>query len=313
MKIVYFGTPRFAADVLQYLLDNGIPIAAAVTKPDKPQGRSGMPVPTPVKLIAKTHGIPLLQPETISTPQYAPLLEAFEADLFVIVAYGEIIKQHLLDMPRIGCINVHASLLPHYRGAAPIQRAIINGEKKTGITIMHMAKKMDAGDIISMETVSIGPNTTYGELEQELCIVGSKLLLNTIVNAEHGKLSRTPQDHNQATFAPKIEIEDCQIHWDHSAESIHNLVRGVHPHPGAWCPVIVKGQKKRLRVISTSVANMEPLAIPPGQILSSSKNELHISCGHGSIYLHQIQLEGKRAMSADEFMRGHPSGSFQFE
>jgi len=312
MRIVYFGTPHFAADVLQYLLDHGVNVVAVVTKPDKPQGRSGTPVPTPVKLVAERKGIPVLQPDIVSSPEHTPILAAFHADLFVVVAYGEIIKQHLLDMPKIACINVHASLLPYYRGAAPIQRSIINGEKETGITIMHMAKKMDAGDIIAMETVPIGDNTTYGELEAELCAVGSRLLLHTLHEAEKGPLPRIPQDHSQATLAPKIEIEDCQIHWNQPADTIHNLVRGVNPHPTAWCPVIVKGQNKRLRVIATTVASREPSNTPPGQIIASSKHGLQISCEPGILHLLQVQLEGKKSMSADEFMRGHPSGSLLF-
>jgi methionyl-tRNA formyltransferase len=312
MKIVYFGTPRFAADVLQYLLDNGLNVVAVVTKPDKPQGRSGTPVPTPVKVVAEMGGIPVLQPEIVSAPDQTPILEAFQADLFVVVAYGEIIKQHLLDMPKIACINVHASLLPYYRGAAPIQRSILNGEKETGITIMHMARKMDAGDVIAMEAVPIGANTTYGELESELCQVGSKLLLKTLLDAEKDLIPRVPQDHSQATFAPKIEIEDCQIHWDQPADTLHNLVRGVNPHPTAWCPVIVKGQHKRLKITTTTVTSTEGSDIPPGQIIASSRHGLQVSCGRGILNLLQVQLEGKKSMSADEFMRGHPSGSLQF-
>lgn len=312
MKVVYFGTPRFAADVLQYLLDHKVNVVAAITKPDKPQGRSGMPIPTPVKMVAESYGIPVLQPEMVSAPELIPTLAAFQADIFAVVAYGEIIKQHLLDMPKIACINVHASLLPRYRGAAPIQRSIINGEKETGITLMHMAKKMDAGDIIAMETVPIGINTTYGELEAELCSVGSRLLLKTLHDAESGPLPRLPQDHSLATFAPKIEIEDCQIRWDQPADTIHNLVRGVHPHPGAWCPVTVKGQHKRLRVIATTVASLDPANKPPGEIIASSKQGLLVSCGRGMINLTQVQLEGKKSMSADEFMRGLPAGSLSF-
>lgn len=310
MKAIYFGTPDFAAEILSYLLKNDIKIVAVVTKPDKPQGRSGAPVPTPVKCVAQNHALPLFQPETVSAIEYAPLLEAFQADLFIVVAYGEIIKQHLLDMPKIACINVHASLLPRYRGAAPIQRCIINGEKKTGITIMHMAKKMDAGDIISMEKVAIGPDMTYGELEKELCHIGSNLLLKVIQNIDSGSVTRTVQDHSLATFAPKIELEDCQIDWKQPVETIHNLVRGVNPHPIAWCQVRVKDQNRRLKVITAQVASHESQGFP-GQIIPS-KHELLISCGQGTLKLIQIQLEGKKAMPAGEFMRGFPGDSLQF-
>lgn len=311
MKIVYFGTPQFAGDVLSYLLKNGIEVVAVVTKPDRPQGRSATLIPTPVKSVAESIPLPVFQPEIVSAADYAPILEAFKADLFVVVAYGEIIKQHLLDMPKVACINLHASLLPTYRGAAPIQRCIINGERETGITIMHMAKKMDAGDIINMQTVPIGPDMTYGELEKELCQVGSELLLQTIQQFERKETTRIEQDHSLATFAPKIELEDCQINWNKPVNVIHNLVRGVNPHPGAWCFVNVKGQNKRLRIISTKVISQET-SHPTGQIVLSDKHGLQISCGKGILNLLQVQLEGKKAMSANEMMRGFPSGSLEF-
>lgn len=313
MKVVYFGTPHFAAEVLSYLLKNGIEVVAVVTKPDRAQGRSATLIPTPVKCIAESHQppIPVFQPEIVSAPEYTTLLESFQADLFVVVAYGEIIKQHLLDMPKIACINLHASLLPSYRGAAPIQRCIMNGEKETGITIMHMTKKMDAGDIISIEKVAIGPDMTYGELEEELCQVGSKLLLKTIHDFEKGAVSRTVQDHSLATFAPKIELEDCEVRWEQPVQAIHDLIRGVNPHPGAWCHVAVKGQNKRFRILTASIASLDTKGTP-GQIIASSKKSLEVACGQGVLNLLQIQLEGKKAMAAEEFMRGLPVGSLQF-
>lgn len=313
MKVVYFGTPSFAADVLSYLLKHSVDIVAVVTKPDRPQGRSAMLIPTPVKCVAESHPlkIPVFQPETVSALEYIPILEHFEADLFVVVAYGEIMKQHLLDLPKIACINLHASLLPNYRGAAPIQRCIINGEKETGLTIMHMAKKMDAGDMIAAERVKIGPDMTYGELEKELCSVGSTLLLKTICDLESGIAKRTAQDHSLATFAPKIEIGDCQLDWNRPADQLHNLVRGVNPHPGAWCEVLFKGQNKRLRILTTRIVSKD-FKEHPGQLVSSTKNELHISCGLGVIELLSIQLEGKKVMSTEEFMRGLARGALCF-
>jgi methionyl-tRNA formyltransferase len=308
MKVIFFGTPRFAADVLSYLLKHGIDIVAVVTKPDRPQGRSTTPVPTPVKCIAENcqPPIPVFQPETVSAMEYVPVLEAFQADLFVVVAYGEIIKQHLLDMPKVACINLHASLLPTYRGAAPIQRCIMNGETETGVTIMHMAKKMDAGDIIAMQKTKIGPDMTYGDLEAELCRIGSELLLQTIQNFESGKNTRTPQDHSLATFASKIEIEDCQIDWTHTAQQIHNQVRAVTPHPGAWCEVMLKDQKKRMRIIQTKMVSQDATDVP------APKGKLYINCGKGTIELVQIQLEGKKVMTAEEFLRGMPADALQF-
>lgn len=313
MKVVYFGTPLFAAKVLTYLLEHGVNVVGVVTKPDRPKGRSSTPVPTPVKSVALSQvpPLPLLQPEIISDAVNTPLLEKFDADLFVVVAFGEIIKQHLLDMPKIACINLHASLLPKYRGAAPIQRSIIDGEKETGLTVMHMTKKMDAGDIISTKVVPIGPNMTYGELEEDLCTAGSNLLLQAIHSFENGTAQRTPQDHSLATMAPKIELEDCQINWSLPANTIHNLVRGVTPHPGAWCRVVVKGEPKRLRVITTRVAEDVPGGTP-GKIMSSTADGLLVSCGTGALYIEHLQLEGKKAMFAQEFFRGMPLELFVF-
>ncbi|MBA3815060.1 MAG: methionyl-tRNA formyltransferase [Parachlamydiaceae bacterium] len=313
MKIIFFGTPQFAANVLSYLLQHKLNVVAVVTKPDRPLGRSGTPVATPVKVIAELNHppLPVFQPELVSLPSFAETLEQFQADLFVVVAYGEILKQHLLDLPKVACINIHASLLPKYRGAAPIQRCLIEGETESGVTIMHMVKKMDAGDMIKKGVVPIGPNTTYGELEQQLCRVGSDLILESIRDFEAGTAQRTPQDHTTATLAPKLELEDCEIDWKLPAQQIHNLVRGVNPHPGAWCFVEVKGQKKRLKVIATRVAETDTYDDKPGQI-QSPKNALIVKCGIGSLAIIELQLEGKKAMPAEELMRGIAQGSLIF-
>lgn len=310
MKVIFFGTPPFAAHVLEYLLQHGVEIAAVITKPDRPQGRSAALVPTAVKqtALAWNPALPVYQPEIVSSPDFQPILEGYQADLFVVVAYGEIIKQHLLDMPKTACINLHASLLPKYRGAAPIQRCIIEGEKETGVTIIHMAKKMDAGDMIATAHVPIGPDTTYGELEEALCNAGQELLLKTIRNLTHGICPRIPQDPSQVTFAPKIELQDCQIDWKQPSQAIHNLVRGVNPHPGAWCMVDVREQPKRLHVIKTQICSESPQG-SPGQILHSSKDGLIVSCGQGSLKLLEVKLEGKKAMSGQEFARGFPEGT----
>lgn len=316
MKIVFFGTPQFAANVLSNLLQQKFNVAAVITKPDRPVGRSGTPVPTPVKVVAESHTppLPVFQPELVSSSDFAATLEQFQADLFVVVAYGEILKQHLLDLPKIACLNIHASLLPKYRGAAPIQQCLINGEVESGITIMHMVRKMDAGDMIKKGIVTIGLNTTYGELEQQLCRIGSELIIESIREFEAGTSQRTPQDHSLATLAPKIELEDCEIDWKLPAQQIHNLVRGVNPQPGAWCLVEIKGHKKRLKVITTRILDIasESQASLPGDILPSSKGSLIIKCGVGALSILELQLEGKKAMLAEELMRGMPQGSLKF-
>jgi len=312
MKVLFFGTPLFAANVLEYLLAHGIDVIAVITKPDRPQGRSAALIPTPVKVIAQKHNLSYYQPEIVSDPEFAAILEQYQADLFAVVAYGEIIKQHVLDMPKVACINLHASLLPKYRGAAPIQHSIINGEKESGNTVIHLVKKMDAGEMIAVSKVAIGPNTTYGELEQMLCDDGSALLLKTIRDFEHEPPQSTPQNEKLVTYAPKIELEDCEIDWNQPAKTIHNLVRGINPHPGAWCMVTVKDQPKRLRIIKTRLGPVSAVSNnEPGNIMSVSKEGILIGCGVDSLYIVQLQLEGKKAMPAEEFMRGLPPGALK--
>ena len=305
MKTIFFGTPDFAAQVLHHLLMNRVEICAVVTKPDRPKGRSLTPVPTPVKLVASAcqPPLPIYQPEKASLPEFAETLASHQADLFVVVAYGEILKPHLLALPKKGCINLHASLLPKFRGAAPIQRSIIQGEKESGVTIMRMAEKMDAGDILKVVKVPIGADMTSGELEQALCEAGSEALLEVIRRFEAGIVEGSRQDHTQTTLAPKIELDECQIDWKKPAQTIHNLVRGVNPHPGAWVWVEVKGKRLRLKINRTkchSEKNGEP-----GKIVAYGK-ELIVTCGQGALELLELQLEGKRAMSAQELMRGMP-------
>lgn len=313
MRVVFFGTPEFSADVLNYLLLHQVQVVAVISKPDRPKGRSGVPMATPVKLVAQQAGLPLYQPELVSDPSLADTLKAYEADLFVVVAYGEIIKQHLLDMPHKACLNLHTSLLPKYRGAAPIQRAIIYGEKESGVTIMHMVKKMDAGDIIYQVKVPIASEMTFGELEEKLCKEGKKALLQVIHQfANTGNLPQTPQDITQVTLAPKIELEDCQISWSLPAQQIHDLVRGVNPYPGAWCWVRVKAEVKRLKISRTRVLD---LAGSPGAILNkqTTKGNLIVATGDKALELLEVQLEGKKKMSSEELMRGLSRDEFFFE
>ncbi|MBA2369740.1 MAG: methionyl-tRNA formyltransferase [Candidatus Protochlamydia sp.] len=314
MKVIFFGTPTFAAHVLTFLLQNQVNIVAVISKPDRPKGRSSTPVPTPVKLAASfyDHAIPVHQPEFVSSVDFAGILQSYGADLFVIVAYGEIIKQNLLDMPGLGCINLHASLLPKYRGAAPIQHSIIQGEKESGVTIMHMVKKMDAGDMIKKASVPIGPDMTYAELEAELCEIGKKLLFEVIMDFEKETLPRTPQDHALATLAPKIELENCEIDWSRPAVQIHDLVRGVNPHPGAWCYVKIRGEQKRLKINRTRIVPVQHAS--PGTVLNllQTKENIIVATGHQALELIEVQLEGKKIMSSSDLTRGIPRVLFIF-
>lgn len=314
MRVVFFGTPTFAAHVLEYLLLQKVNIVGVISKPDRPKGRSLTLIPTPVKTSVITHNpaIPLLQPEIVSSPEFADTLRNFNADVFIVVAYGEILKQHLLEMPHKACINLHASLLPEYRGAAPIQRCIIEGKKESGITIMHMVRKMDAGDMIKKVVVPIGPETTFGDLEKLLCEVGKIALLEVIHDLEKNILPRIPQDQTMATFAPKIELEDCQIDWNRPAQALHNLIRGVNPYPGAWCYVEIKQEKKRLKINRSKITSC--LKTPPATLLNphSTKGNLLISTQDHALELLEVQLEGKKNMTSEELTRGIPREYFKF-
>lgn len=307
MRVVYFGTPQFAAKVLDFLCEQHVHIVAVISKPDKAHGRSHKAQPVPVKLIAEKWALPIFQPEKVSAEGFAPTLQALEADLFVVVAYGEILKQHVLNMPAKACINLHASLLPKYRGAAPIQHAILQGETATGVTIMHMVRKMDAGEILSQVTTPITPEMTYGELEQKLCQIGAPALLNVLQKFTHAVPPCTPQDEALVTMAPKIELEDCQINWSLPAVQIHNLIRGVNPEPGAWCQIQIGDQKKRLKVF---LSKIHPESFPPAELHSK---QFLIGTGKGSLELMEVQLEGKKRMPAADFFRGLPKDSFKLD
>lgn len=313
MKVVFFGTPLFAATLLEALLEKGVSVVAVITKPDKAQGRSHKLQQSAVKelVLEKAPHIPIFQPEKVSASEFSPTLAAFEADLFIVVAYGEILKQHLLDMPKFGCINVHGSLLPCYRGAAPIQWAIINGEKESGIAVTQMVRKMDAGVIFREAKVAIGPDTTYGEYERQLCFAAIAPLLQVVEEYAQGIIpSCIEQDPDKVTFASKIELEDCQLEWHKTADELHNLIRGVNPEPGAWCYVTVKGEKKRLKIWRTVVE--EAITALPGTLVKCDKTGIVVACGSGALQVVELQLEGKRCMSAAEFTCGISASQLAF-
>lgn len=312
MKIVFFGTPQIASEVLEFLLKNQLDIVAVISKPDKAQGRSSTPVPVPVKVVAHKFNsqIPVYQPEKVSSLDFASTLQKLDADLFVVVAYGEILKQHVLDMPKLACINMHASLLPKYRGAAPIQTAIIQGEKESGVTIMHMVKQMDAGDMIKKVIIPITEEMTAGDLEKEISLKGSQALLEVIKSFENTTPPSTPQDHSQMTLAPKIELVDCEIQWNKPAETLHDLIRGVNPEPGAWCQVKLNQQPKRLRIFKTKVVHDQHGT--PGTILQYGKKTWIVACSQGALELVEVQLEGKKRMAAQDLMHGHKKDAWIF-
>lgn len=302
MKIVFFGTPLFAATVLEYLLHNHVEVVAVVTKPDRPKGRSGQPQPPPVKLIAQKHHLPLYQPLKASSPDFAKELATFNADLFIVVAYSEILRENILQLPRLDCINVHASLLPKYRGAAPIQRCIMAGEKQSGVTIMSMVKELDAGDMIAVSTIHIDDQMTAGDLSIALSEIGAEALLKVIHAYTHGTVKKTPQDHTKATYASKLNSEDGKINWARPAYEVHNHIRGVTPSPGAWCWIDIRGEKKRLSIKKSTLQTYS--GSPGKRILEASG--WTVGCLEGAISIIEVQLEGKKALSAAEFVRGYP-------
>lgn len=304
MRIVFFGTSSFAARILTKLLESNCHIAAIVTRPDRMKGRHLQPLPPPVKETASRlcPNVPIFQPEKASLPEFAEGLRQFEADLFVVVAYGEIIKKNLLEMPKLGCVNIHASLLPKFRGAAPIQRCLMEGDKETGITIIEMSPQMDAGDVLAIESLPIPAEMTFGELEPKLCDLSVKLILQTIRNFELGKVTKTPQDHALATLAPKITPEDEKIDWSKTATQIHNQIRALSPAPSAWCQVLIGTELRRLKIKKAKV--VEEMGGPSACILSFGKEGWLVACGKGAIRLLEVQLEGKKAMSADDCIRG---------
>ncbi len=309
MKIVFFGTSPFAARILSFLLSQNVEILAVVTRPDRPRGRSQQLTPPPVKE-ALNQDIPVHQPEKASTPEFAATLAEYKADLFVVVAYGEIIKQNILDIPKWGCINIHASLLPKYRGAAPMQRCLLAGDPLTGVTIIEMVLKMDAGDMLGTAEVAVSPSMTCGELEEKLVTASCPLLLKILHDFEQGTVKRIPQNQDGVTFAHKITPEDEKINWTDPAQDLHNRIRALSPAPGAWCTLWVGSEAKRLK-IKRSAPILEKKGQPGEILVFDAKEGLQIACGQGALALLEVQLEGKKTMKTEDFIKGvHCSISF---
>ncbi|MBS0615071.1 MAG: methionyl-tRNA formyltransferase [Verrucomicrobia bacterium] len=305
-KIIFFGTTALAARVLNDLLkQSDIQVMAVVTKPDKQKGRSLQMLPPPVKEAALLHNLPIHQPLKASTPEFADLLKSYQADIFVVFAYGEILKKNIIEIPRLGCLNVHPSLLPKYRGADPIRRALMAGDAETGVCIMDMVLEMDAGDVYAMTKIPIPSNMTLGELEDQIAPLASTSLLQVIRDLMAGEAHKTPQDPSQVTFAPKITLEEEKILFHRSALELHNQIRALSPAPGAWALVDTGKEQKRLKILRAEVT---PLQGSPGSNLAFSKKEWIVACGTEALRLLEIQIEGKKAMKIEEFLRGaqHP-------
>jgi methionyl-tRNA formyltransferase len=297
-KILFMGTPEFAVPSLEILLKHDDSVIGVVTQPDRPKGRGKQPAPPPLKIFAEAHQLSVLQPERVRSPEFLELFRRLAPDLVVVVAFGQILPKEMLEQPRLGCINVHPSLLPKYRGAAPLNWTILRGEKKTGVTIMQMDEGMDSGDILLQEETAIGDQETVGELHDRLAVRGAQLLMETIGMIEAGAIRRVPQDHAAATFAPRLKKEDGVIRWDADVRRIVRLIRGLSPAPCAY--TFFDG--KILRIFQAAEMDT-PSPAPPGT-LSISGNELLVSAANGMVSLLDVQLEGKKRMPVREFLRG---------
>ena len=295
MRIVFMGTPDFAVPCLQRLLEDGHEVPAVFTQPDKPVGRHAVLTPPPVKQLALSHGIPVYQPTKMRDGTAAALLRELAPDCLVVVAYGRILPQEILDVPLRGCVNIHGSLLPRYRGAAPIQWSVIRGETVTGVTSMFMDAGMDTGDIIDTLTTPIGENETAGELFERLAPLGARLLSTTLAAIADGTVTRRPQNDAEATMAPMLEKAMGRLDLTRPAQELHNQVRGMNPWPGAFCTA----GGKTLKIHETRVAAGSGA---PGTLLCA--DPVTVACGEGALQLVTVQPEGKPRMAAEAWLRG---------
>jgi len=303
LKVIFMGTPDFAVPVLKTLAEN-YTVVAVVTKVDKPKGRGNKLTPTPVKELAVSLGIDVIQPENVRTDEFYDALCNYGADVFVTAAYGKILPVRIIDIPKYGCINVHASLLPHYRGAAPIWRVIMNGETETGVTTMFTDEGMDTGDILLAEKCEIDDEITVGELYDKLSDMGSELIVKTIDGILDGSVTRTPQEHEKATYAPMVGKEDGNIDWSLDAKSIHNLVRGTNPFPTAF--TYLDGE--RIKIWRTRVEDRQVVSsadMCPGSVINVSKDGIDVLTGDGVIRILELQGNSSKRMSVRDYLNGH--------
>ncbi len=300
MRVVFMGTPDIAATCLKKILDDGFEVVGVYTQPDRPKGRGMKMVFSPVKEVAIAHNIPVFQPANFREEETVEQLRALRPDVCAVVAYGRILPQNVLDIPTCGCINIHASLLPQYRGSAPYQWAVLDGLTETGVTAQHMVLEMDAGDVIDVAKTPIGVNDTAGEVLDRLAVLGADLLSRVLNRAKCGdKCCGTPQCKEDVTFAPMLDKTMCPIDWGKTAWQVHNHVRGLHPWPVATMEL----QGKKFKVHATRIVEGSG---KPGEILGLTKTGLKIACGEGAVEVISLQAEGGKRMAAPDYFRGHP-------
>lgn len=299
MRVVFMGTPDIAATCLKKILADGFEVVGVYTQPDRPKGRGMKMVCSPVKEVTLAAGIPVFQPENFREEASVQQLRDLQPDICAVVAYGRILPQKVLDVPKRGCINIHASILPKYRGSAPYQWAVLDGLEETGVTAMYLTREMDAGDIIDVSRTPIGENETAGELLDRLAVLGADLLSKTLSRFAQGEVEGTAQDASQVSYAPMLDKSMSPIDWTKTARQVHNHVRGLHPWPVATAEI----QGKLFKVHATRVAEGSG---EPGQILGLTKTGLLVACGEGAVEILSLQAEGGKRMSAPDYFRGHP-------
>ena len=300
MRVIFMGTPDFAVPSLEALLSKH-EVVLVVTQPDKPKGRGKKMVPTPVKACALEHGIPVLQPEKVKEPKFVEQLRSYEPDLIAVTAFGQILSEPILEMPKYGCINVHGSLLPKYRGAAPMQWSIIDGEKVTGITTMYMAKGLDSGDMLLKAEVEITDEDTFATIHDKMAVTGANLLLDTLDQLEAGTLERIPQDHDAATYAPMITKETGHIDWSKNRQDIINLIRGLNPVPAAYTIY----EEEVLKIFGAVISDVQADDAANGEIVAVVKKGFVVKCGDGCLLITEVQARGGKRMMTDAYLRGH--------
>lgn len=301
LRLVFFGTPDFAVPALRRLLASPHPVVAAVTQPDRPRGRGHRVSFSPVKETALSAGVPVHQPDRLKAPEFLDLLASYGADLGIVAAYGRILPDPVIGTPRLGMINIHGSILPRYRGAAPVHRAVMAGEAETGVSIMRVVRELDAGPVFAVERHPIGPEDTSVDVERALAQLGAGLCARIVDDLAAGRAAEQPQDDAQATYAPRLTKEEGLIDWSRPAQDLHNQIRGLHPWPHAQTTL----EQRRVLVLRSAVGAHLLARLPPGSVDQASGDDLLVATGKGSLRILALQLEGRRAMHTREFLAGH--------
>lgn len=302
MKVVFMGTPDFAVATLEKLYENGYDVAAVFTQPDKPKGRGYKLTPPPVKVLAGEHGTPVYQPQSLKkdAQEYLDVLKEISPDVIVVAAYGKILPREVLELPRLGCVNVHGSLLPKYRGAAPIQQSVLDDEKQTGITTMLMGEGLDTGDILLQQSTEIGIDETAAELFDRLAVMGGELLVKTLPLLERGEITPVKQDESKATYAHMLDKQMCELDFDNSARAVHKKICGLSDWPCA----VTYLDGKRIKIYRSSLVSEEGVKGQPGEIID--EKEFIVACKAGSFKITELQAEGGKRMKAADYLRGKP-------